>query len=116
MSSEYSSNILLSPLVFLLFCCSTIKAAINIAENETIPALFAFGDSILDTGNNNNILVSVSKSNFPPYGRDFVGGKPTGRFSDGKVPSDLIGSKYYTLFRSLIIIYIYIYIYMLFNF
>lgn len=44
----------------------------------------------MDTGNNNDIP-TLLKSNFPPYGRDFPGGIPTGRFSDGKVPSDLIG-------------------------
>ncbi|KAK7283742.1 hypothetical protein RIF29_13488 [Crotalaria pallida] len=53
------------------------------------PALFAFGDSILDTGNNNN-LQTLTKCNYPPYGKDFNRGTPTGRFSDGKVPSDLI--------------------------
>ncbi|CAB4287839.1 unnamed protein product [Prunus armeniaca] len=47
------------------------------------------GDSIVDPGNNNNIKTIV-KCNFPPYGRDFIGRKPTGRFSNGKVPSDLI--------------------------
>ncbi|CAL0328687.1 unnamed protein product [Lupinus luteus] len=57
--------------------------------NASYPALFAFGDSILDTGNN-NVLVSITKCNYPPYGRDFNGGIPTGRFSNGKVPSDLI--------------------------
>ncbi|RDX63139.1 GDSL esterase/lipase EXL3, partial [Mucuna pruriens] len=61
------------------------------AVNGAIPALFSFGDSILDTGNNNN-LPTLSKCNFPPYGRDFVGGIPTGRFCDGKNPSDLIAA------------------------
>ncbi|KAJ7957895.1 GDSL esterase/lipase [Quillaja saponaria] len=55
------------------------------------PALFAFGDSILDTGNN-NYLHTMIKSNFPPYGRDFPGGIPTGRFCNGKIPSDLIAN------------------------
>ena len=54
------------------------------------PAVFAFGDSILDTGNNNQLL-SIAKSNFPPYGKDFIGHQPTGRFSNGKVPSDFLG-------------------------
>ncbi|KAK8580808.1 hypothetical protein V6N12_071060 [Hibiscus sabdariffa] len=53
------------------------------------PALLAFGDSILDTGNN-NLLETLSKCNYPPYGRDFPGGIPTGRFGNGKVFSDLI--------------------------
>ncbi|WCJ24334.1 GDSL esterase/lipase At1g23500 [Euphorbia peplus] len=55
----------------------------------SITTLVAFGDSILDTGNNNN-LQTTSKCNFPPYGRDFPGGVPTGRFCNGKVFSDLI--------------------------
>lgn len=62
-----------------------------IAMNFSFPALIAFGDSILDTGNN-NYLVTIVKANFKPYGRDFIGGKPTGRFCNGKVPSDLLGS------------------------
>ncbi|MED6200116.1 hypothetical protein PIB30_082100 [Stylosanthes scabra] len=57
--------------------------------NEKFPALFAFGDSILDTGNNNNLL-TLTKSNFPRNGRNFIVGQPTGRFSDGKVLSDVI--------------------------
>ncbi|MED6148276.1 hypothetical protein PIB30_051622 [Stylosanthes scabra] len=59
--------------------------------NGKFPALFAFGDSILDTGNNNN-LRTLTKSNFPPNGRNFIGGQPTGRFSDGKVLSDVIAA------------------------
>ncbi|KAL9330423.1 hypothetical protein ACSQ67_000033 [Phaseolus vulgaris] len=59
--------------------------------NASIPALFSFGDSILDTGNNNN-LQTFSKCNYPPYGRDFPGGIPTGRFGNGKNPTDLIAS------------------------
>ncbi|KAL6184560.1 hypothetical protein ACLB2K_045961 [Fragaria x ananassa] len=51
--------------------------------------VFAFGDSVLDTGNNNN-LSSAAKCNFPPYGRDFIGGIPTGRFSNGKIYPDFI--------------------------
>lgn len=56
---------------------------------QRFPALIVFGDSIVDPGNN-NYLKTVAKCNFPPYGRDFYGGLPTGRFSNGKVPSDLI--------------------------
>ncbi|ESQ29572.1 hypothetical protein EUTSA_v10024141mg [Eutrema salsugineum] len=61
-------------------------------NNTSIPALIVFGDSIMDTGNNNN-LPTIMKCNFPPYGKDFPGGSATGRFSDGRVPSDLIAEK-----------------------
>ena len=56
-----------------------------------VPALIAFGDSIVDTGNN-NYLTTVVKANFPPYGQDFPGGVATGRFSNGLVPGDLLGT------------------------
>ena len=61
------------------------------ASSRLVPAMFVFGDSIVDPGNNNHIKTLV-KCNFPPYGRDFKGGKPTGRFSNGFVPSDLLGT------------------------
>ncbi|CAN6698822.1 unnamed protein product [Malus baccata var. baccata] len=74
--------------VIVLFCyCHA--AAVKLPNNEKIPALIVFGDSIVDPGNNNNIGTIV-KCNFPPYGRDFIGKWPTGRFSNGRVPSDLI--------------------------
>uniref|UniRef100_A0A2N9GVI7 GDSL esterase/lipase n=1 Tax=Fagus sylvatica TaxID=28930 RepID=A0A2N9GVI7_FAGSY len=52
-----------------------------------VPALFIFGDSVVDVGNNNN-LHTIIKANFPPYGRDFVNNKPTGRFCNGKLAAD----------------------------
>ncbi|XP_038992560.1 GDSL esterase/lipase At5g22810-like [Hibiscus syriacus] len=54
-----------------------------------VPAMFIFGDSILDTGNNNQLLTIV-QANFPPYGRDFVDHKSTGRFCNGKLAIDFI--------------------------
>ncbi|KAK7262972.1 hypothetical protein RJT34_30555 [Clitoria ternatea] len=55
--------------------------------NHTFPAVITFGDSILDTGNN-NYVTTFMKANFKPYGRDFIGAKSTGRFCNGKIPSD----------------------------
>ncbi|XP_072982423.1 GDSL esterase/lipase EXL3-like isoform X2 [Typha latifolia] len=57
-----------------------------------VPAVLVFGDSIVDTGNNNAILTLI-KCNFPPYGKDFVDQQPTGRFSNGRIPPDFIGIK-----------------------
>nr|DAD23511.1 TPA_asm: hypothetical protein HUJ06_024974 [Nelumbo nucifera] len=54
-----------------------------------VPAVIVFGDSSVDSGNNNQIP-TILKSNFRPYGRDFEGGRPTGRFSNGRIPSDFI--------------------------
>ncbi|CAD6272105.1 unnamed protein product [Miscanthus lutarioriparius] len=40
-----------------------------------VPAMFVFGDSLTDNGNNND-LNSLAKANYPPYGIDFAGGPP----------------------------------------
>ncbi|KAM2045008.1 hypothetical protein ACFX1T_009257 [Malus domestica] len=52
-----------------------------------VPALIIFGDSVADVGNNNNLTTPI-KANFPPYGRDFVTHRPTGRFCNGKLTTD----------------------------
>lgn len=53
-------------------------------------ALYVFGDSLSDVGNNKYFIDSSAKVNFLPYGIDFRGG-PTGRFSNGKILIDFIG-------------------------
>ncbi|CAI0435131.1 unnamed protein product [Linum tenue] len=87
MASMGSSGFLIIP--WLLLATSAALFSAGVSSGENTPAVFVFGDSILDTGNN-NYLPTLSKCNFPPYGRNFPGGKPTGRFTDGKVISDLI--------------------------
>ncbi|KAK5844798.1 GDSL esterase/lipase At4g26790-like [Gossypium arboreum] len=58
-----------------------------------VPAVIVFGDSTVDPGNNNQIS-TVLKSNFAPYGRDYFGGQPTGRFSNGRIATDFISEAY----------------------
>ncbi|MCL7044826.1 hypothetical protein MKW94_026289 [Papaver nudicaule] len=52
----------------------------------TSPALYVFGDSLVDSGNN-NFLSTKAKANFLPYGIDFPNGA-TGRFTNGKTTVD----------------------------
>ncbi|GLJ50127.1 hypothetical protein SUGI_1066550 [Cryptomeria japonica] len=78
--------------IFLLLCilpsfCAGIE---TIDGNGKIPALFTFGDSLVDPGNNNFIPTWV-KANHPPYGQDFMGDEQNGRFSNGKLATDFIG-------------------------
>ncbi|KAL5802387.1 hypothetical protein ACOSQ3_030836 [Xanthoceras sorbifolium] len=61
--------------------------------NAKVPAIIVFGDSSVDSGNNNEIS-TVLKSNFAPYGRDFISGQPTGRFSNGRIPTDFISEAF----------------------
>ncbi|XP_076905368.1 GDSL esterase/lipase At5g42170-like [Bidens hawaiensis] len=74
----------------LCLCCS--EATPDIQKNSSIQTILAFGDSFLDSGNN-NFKTSVIKANFLPYGKDFMGGKPTGRFTNGKTIGDYIVEK-----------------------
>ena len=54
---------------------------------------FVFGDSLVDAGNN-DYLFTLSKADSPPYGIDFQpsGGLPTGRFTNGRTTSDIVGN------------------------
>lgn len=63
----------------------------KVANVRIVPALLAFGDSIIDPGNNNDIPTTLIKSNYAPYGIDFPDHKSTGRFSNGRVVGDIIG-------------------------
>ncbi|GJT01863.1 GDSL esterase/lipase-like protein, partial [Tanacetum coccineum] len=65
------------------------KGTSYLPKNVYVPAILAFGDSLMDPGNN-NFLNTFTKANFPPYGKDFLGGKATGRFTNGKIIGDYL--------------------------
>jgi hypothetical protein len=86
-------SLLLRVLLLVLFLVEVpagVLGAGPIGKKTNITAVYIFGDSIVDPGNNNHRLTEA-KANFPPYGQDFPGGVPTGRFSNGLVPGDLFG-------------------------
>nr|XP_018684391.1 PREDICTED: GDSL esterase/lipase APG-like isoform X1 [Musa acuminata subsp. malaccensis] len=58
------------------------------ASSALVPAIITFGDSTVDVGNN-DYLKTIFKADFPPYGRDFKNHKPTGRFCNGKLATDI---------------------------
>ncbi|KAG8095507.1 hypothetical protein GUJ93_ZPchr0012g21311 [Zizania palustris] len=80
--------------IFLLVVLTVagVDALLELTPTGTakVPAVLAFGDSVVDTGNN-NFIRTIIRANFPPYGREFPGRKPTGRFSDGKISIDFLG-------------------------
>ncbi|PWA93643.1 Lipase, GDSL [Artemisia annua] len=84
--TRFSLNVFLISLVFL---GDHGGARITLPKNVSVPALIIFGDSIVDQGANNN-LNTLIKANFAPYGRDFVSGKPTGRFTNNNTPADFM--------------------------
>jgi hypothetical protein len=75
--------------LWLLLLAVLAVAAAATGEGRA-PALFVFGDSLIDSGNNNN-LASLAKANYFPYGIDFADG-PTGRFCNGYTIVDELGT------------------------
>ncbi|KAF3685070.1 putative homogentisate phytyltransferase 1, chloroplastic-like [Capsicum annuum] len=62
---------------------------LNMSRAQKVKAIYVFGDSLVDVGNN-NYLETFFRANFPFNGIDFPSGKPTGRFSNGKNAADFI--------------------------
>ncbi|CAA6675885.1 unnamed protein product [Spirodela intermedia] len=63
------------------------------AAFTVVPAIYAFGDSTTDVGNNNFLPGNQAKANFPPYGIDFRRSRPTGRYSNGYLVVDYMAKK-----------------------
>nr|AFK46568.1 unknown [Lotus japonicus] len=77
---------LIIALVVLLVAIAIMQ--IFVQRNTQVPCLFVFGDSLSDSGNNNN-LETLAKVAYPPYGIDFpTGPTPTGRYSNGRTAVD----------------------------
>ncbi|KAF3454032.1 hypothetical protein FNV43_RR04477 [Rhamnella rubrinervis] len=69
------------------------KITLRAAENPIIIDQNYCERQLQQPGNNNQIN-TILKSNFEPYGRDFIGGQPTGRFSNGRIPTDFISEAF----------------------
>ncbi|KAK9742556.1 hypothetical protein RND81_03G181700 [Saponaria officinalis] len=75
-------------MLLLVTCLQMVLLQLRGGECSLAPALYVFGDSLFDSGNN-NLLPTLAKANYPPYGDDFAQG-PTGRFTNGKTVADFI--------------------------
>ncbi|CAM8887681.1 unnamed protein product [Rhodiola kirilowii] len=77
-------------LMNIVLVISTSKVDANgRIRKPAVPAVFVFGDSTADPGNNNFIGTPFT-SNFPPYGQDLPNHQPTGRFSNGRLVPDFM--------------------------
>lgn len=71
---------------------SLINETNTSTTTTTTKAFFIFGDSSVDSGNNNYInTIPENKADYKPYGQNGFFQEPTGRFSDGRVIVDFIG-------------------------
>ncbi|KAM0970604.1 hypothetical protein ACFX13_018898 [Malus domestica] len=93
MAMEYNSCTAACGFVLLLvFNQSYLGNAAD--QGQGLGASFIFGDSLVDAGNN-NYLPTLSKANMVPNGIDLKasGGKPTGRFTNGRTIGDIVGEE-----------------------
>ncbi|KAJ0983042.1 hypothetical protein J5N97_011297 [Dioscorea zingiberensis] len=77
---------------FVVFLGLLFLSLLSCSAYSIVPAIYVFGASQVDVGNNNYISTTI-KVNFYPYGIDFPGRKATGRFSNGKNAADFIAEK-----------------------
>jgi hypothetical protein len=71
--------------------CVAVTVSQPAASSSNFPAAsFIFGDSLVDAGNN-NYIGSLARANYGANGIDFPGGKPTGRFCNGRTVADIVG-------------------------
>lgn len=81
----------------LCLVCMMISVQVlgAVAGCKVPPAIFVFGDGMLDVGNNNYLnysedLGSPHQANHSYYGIDFPSSEPTGRFSNGYNIADFV--------------------------
>ncbi|KAL2553331.1 GDSL esterase/lipase [Forsythia ovata] len=80
-----------SPSIVLLIICTILIGFswIGAMAKPQFTAMYVFGDSLSDPGNNLYFHLTATKSNYFPYGIDFHDG-PTGRFCNGKLIVDFL--------------------------
>ncbi|MCD7461878.1 hypothetical protein HAX54_047320 [Datura stramonium] len=88
---EAKTTLVVSLIVLLINILFFLPPPTNAASCSNITAIFAFGDSVFDSGNNND-LPTLVRANHLPYGKDFPGHVPTGRFCNGKLTTDILVS------------------------
>ncbi|KVH96807.1 hypothetical protein Ccrd_001101 [Cynara cardunculus var. scolymus] len=77
-------------LFLVLIVLELIHLLTLVVDSEPqVPCYFLFGDSLVDSGNNNGFR-TAAKANYPPYGIDFPQGV-SGRFTNGRTYADIIG-------------------------
>ncbi|KAL9226687.1 hypothetical protein vseg_002470 [Gypsophila vaccaria] len=88
------STSMIAFLVFIVLATTSAASAASAANaSQPITAIYVFGDSTVDPGNNDNMKATLFRANHAPNGENFPNHVATGRFSDGLIATDYI-SKY----------------------
>ncbi|KAK6150664.1 hypothetical protein DH2020_015596 [Rehmannia glutinosa] len=85
-----SMEVHLSILMLIGVACFVASSSIEATPKPRVTAMFIFGDSLSDPGNNIYFIRTTTKANYWPYGIDLDQG-PTGRYSNGKLFVDFLG-------------------------
>ena len=86
-------------LAWIVVSFQVLGAAANCkVQLQKPPAIFVFGDGMLDVGNNNYLNSTEEfgdplRANHSYYGIDFPNSEATGRFSNGYNIADFIGNR-----------------------
>ena len=86
-------------LAWVVVSFQVLGAAANCkVQLQKLPAIFVFGDGMLDIGNNNYLNSTEEfgeplRANHSYYGIDFPKSEATGRFSNGYNIADFIGNR-----------------------
>lgn len=78
-------------LSFFLVFSICIFGRFHFSKAHKAPAMYVFGDALVDVGNNDRLTFSFNKANFPHYGIDFHNKQATGTFGNGKNTADFLG-------------------------
>ena len=87
--SKFSTSLPCFIFFFFVSIIGYCTVCVDHVEARDPIAMFVFGDSLVDTGNN-DYIPSTARANFKPNGLDYPSGLPTGRFCNGKIISDFI--------------------------
>ena len=91
----------------LLLTFFFIIIGFNLSEAQMVPAIYVFGDSLVDVGNNNYLKLSLAKADLPHYGIDFPNQKANGRFTNGMNAADFLGK----LIKHISLLFFYLFIF-----
>ncbi|KAH9728197.1 GDSL esterase/lipase [Citrus sinensis] len=84
-----SASVAMRSWMMIIGIAFALGSIVRLAEAR---AFFVFGDSLVDSGNN-NYLATTARADAPPYGIDFPTHRPTGRFSNGFNIPDIISQR-----------------------
>ena len=88
-AKEISTLLTMSSPRFIMLTLTIVLVVTVAPKAEAARAFFVFGDSLVDSGNN-NYLATTARADYPPNGIDYPTHRPTGRFSNGFNLPDII--------------------------